>query len=189
MESKWIGRSDRTASRPERRAVAIYQAEVGLAEVSSTLTLSVDEPREVAVAAIMEPPQWAPFAWPDFTPETDQELRRFSLLKLLTVFEFGSRLGGDTGEAIRDQLLAIHPVMNEIVVRGEDTSRFKRFPVEATIYHDGYFSGTYDHVSEGESLPLVDGTWGTLDRYVKNMVRVDIRLLLEKQEGVPKSVV
>lgn len=175
MASEWIGRPEPTDERVDRTPVAIYEGVLTLIEVNADIVLVPDVDREVVVAAIVEPPQWQPFVWPSYTPETDDDLRRFALMKLLTLFEFASRLGGDTEDDIRAALLGRLPEIDRLLARGEDISRYKRFPIKATIYHDGYFSGEFDHPGDGVAFPLGDDLSDTLDLYIKNMIRADMR--------------
>lgn len=172
-DSKLGGQPPTPPARP--RPIARYQGVIELGEVQAELTITNELDWATVARVVAEPPEWQPFPWPQVTPQTDDELRRLALLKLLGVFEFNAGGEGATGEEIRAAVLARHPALQGLRDGGADGPRVAQIPIQATIYEDGYFDGGYTTAGGVDRLPFSERTEAAIDHFVKNMVRADLR--------------
>lgn len=175
MKSEWKGRPTREATGSTRRIVFSYRGFLGIDGLRTSIQLHQNGNRAKFIDAIAQRPQWMPFDWPESTPATHDALVQRALLKVLTVFEFGDALDGDTGDEIRSAVRKKHPEVSGTQSRPANGSRYAELAVEASIYDDGYFDGGYSRPETGALLPVSGRSQASLDEYVRNMVRADIR--------------
>jgi hypothetical protein len=161
--------------------VATYRAVIGLDVERAEFNIATDLDREVVEAALLQKPEWCPIPWPRISEPTDRDLRRLALLKLSIFFDFAAKLPAGTGQEIRQALWQRFPAVRTALAEAGGV-RFKRFPVHATIWSDGESNGGYHHPSEGEHPPIGTVTEETLDLFIQNLVRADIRDRLAAQE-------
>lgn len=186
--STWNGYSPLHVPPVTRLPVATYRATIGLDVEQSELTINPDINREIVVAALTKSPEWCPITWPEIDTQTDLDLRHLALLKIRLFFDFASRLSGETTAEIHEALWTEFPDLRAALDETATATRFKRFPVHATIWSDGTANGGYETVEEGELPPLGVVTWDALDLMIKNLARADIRRLIEENANQPEPL-
>lgn len=188
MTNSWYEMTQRVAPTDTRIPVATYRAVIGVSVERSDFTIHPDVEQEVVVAALLKQPEWCPIPWPVSDDPTDRELRHLALLKIRLFFEFGARLQGETADEIHEALWLMFPDLRRASRGDLVEKRFKRYPVDATIWSDGEASGGYTHPGDGEHPPLGILTWNSLDLMIKNLVRADIHRLLDTEDKKWKSL-
>jgi hypothetical protein len=157
--------------------VAEYRAELTVFTVQSSFHLIGDITDPRVVQAIVTRPSWMPYEWEPSADPTRAELERLALTKLLTIFEFGAGLETNEPFSIREALLAAHPLLLEEQVSGGRD--WKHITVKSRIFIDGGFEGGFEYPEEGIPIPLRDLKESTVDHFIKNMVRADMREAIE----------
>lgn len=157
--------------------VAEYRGELTVFNVQSSFQLVGDITNPRVVEAIVKRPSWMPYEWQPSATPTRNELERLALMKLLSVFEFGAGLETNEPFSIREALLSLHPLLLEEEVSGGRD--WQRIIVKARLFEDGGFEGGFEYPEEGVPIPLRDLKESTVDHFIKNMVRADMREAIE----------
>lgn len=161
----------------QRKVIAQYHADVTVFGIASSLTVAGDITNPEIIRVLSERPEWMPFQWPETAPHSRSALESLALLKMLTIFEFGAGIEASDPQGIRDALLTMNPFLLREEASG--TQDWKHVVVSAEIYDDGHFQGGFDYPEEGIAFPLRDNTEDTFDHFIKNLVRADIREMLD----------
>ncbi len=153
------------------------------------MIISTHLDRELITAAIFKKPEWCPTPWPQVSAPTDRDVRQVALLKLQLLFDFAARLPGETRQEIREALWQRFPAVRAALSDDVCAVRYERIPVEATIWSDGRSDAGYGPSDSGEELPFGSATEDSMDVFIKNSIRADIRALITSggSEWTPHS--
>jgi hypothetical protein len=202
--ASWEISTGRVENESPPLAVARYEALVTIGLEHSSLIISAEAPLELAIRAILTPPQWTLHPWSAPAPEASSDasaaqLEEWALHKFKALFDFAAVLEDGTAREMEFHLLERFPSIRDVrTASTTEVSRYKRIFVHAEILENGDAQWGFDLPEEGELPPGIPGlyvadpgaTFNTsdigdnrlidLDVFVQNTVRIDIQRRLEK---------
>lgn len=199
-----VGRAE---NEPPPIEVVRYEAVVALSLERSSLNFNREMPRDVAINAILSPPQWTLRPWSAPPPNrsdpgiSDHELERWAVQKFKALFDFAAALPDGTADELETHLVARFPLIG--AARDDsaaEISRYKRISVHSEILQNGDAQWGFDLPEAGELPPGIPGLHvpepgssldtsnehqpTALDVFVQNIVRIDLERRLENQYGL-----
>lgn len=202
--SSWEITAGRVENEPPPTEVVRYEAVVTIALEQSSVAISPDVSRELAVQAILTPPQWTSRPWRvpspgQVSPDVNrQQLEEWALHKFRALFDFAAVLPDGTAEEMELQLLERFPLIGAAQRASSiDVSGYKRISVHSEILENGDAQWGFDlpeagefppgipslHVSEVDSPidmnAVAESHVVDLDVFIQNTVRIDIQRRLE----------
>jgi hypothetical protein len=198
--ASWEISAGRVENEPPPIVVVRYEAVVTIALEQSSLTINADAPRELAIRALLTPPQWTLRPWSAPAPEevssdiSSAQFEEWALHKFKALFDFAAVLPDGTAEDMERHLLERFPLIGAVRnAPSPDTSQYKRIFVHSEILQDGDAQWGFDLPEEGELPPGIPGLYladaGTtvdtsavgdshlidLDVFIQNTVRIDLQ--------------
>lgn len=202
----WEISAGRAENEPPAIEVVRYEAVVTIRLEQSSLTISSEVEPELAIRAILTPPQWTLRPWSAPFPEevspeiSAAQLEEWALHKFKALFDFAAVLPDGTAQDIEHHLLERLPLIREgRNAPTVDFSRYKRIFVHSEILQNGDAQWGFDLPEAGEFLPGIPDLYladpGTtfntsdieasrlidLDVFIQNTVRIDIQRRLENR--------